>query len=322
MLRSEHAVELQELSHAMGWRTQRLDVHMRDRTDDPRLIMDILADILRRLPNLRILTFAVIGHGYAASNHSYYLPENVLQASSACRDTLRLLNWYGGLGPSSNTWASFLENHPRLEEINMPVALTQLENSHIVLNSLKSVYVYPYDENELWNIDFPNVHNAIYDMTSIIPGSEVAPRYDFLPKIGPKLTSIQINCLKSRSADNNISFRFNSAFRRIVVNCTKLARMDIVTCEWRISTAVSFPKTVHTLGIRVTAYQIPKRSVDAFFKDIHSLSSWFPSLKTICFMDKGNIRALRAHPQALSSGLARITILGVNVVDHEGRPLV
>jgi hypothetical protein len=41
MLRSEHAVELQELEspHAIGWRIQRLDVHMRDRTDNPGLMI-------------------------------------------------------------------------------------------------------------------------------------------------------------------------------------------------------------------------------------------------------------------------------------------
>ena len=49
--------------------------------------MDILADILRWLPNLCVLTFAVTSHD------SYeYFPENVLQAAYACRDNLRLLN--------------------------------------------------------------------------------------------------------------------------------------------------------------------------------------------------------------------------------------
>ena len=172
MLRSEHAVELQELESpsAIGRRIQRLDVHMRDRTDDPELIMDILADLLRRLPNLRVLTFAITGHGYEDSRNLYhFLPENVLQATNACRDTLRLLNWYGVVKPSSNTWASFLENHPRLEAINAPVLLTQLENSHIVLDSLKSIYIHCHtnpNEDMLWNIDLPSIHHAIYDITS------------------------------------------------------------------------------------------------------------------------------------------------------------
>ena len=53
--------------------------------------MDILADILRRIPNLRVLTFSITVRGYGDS----FLPQKVLQATNACRDTLRLVNWYG-----------------------------------------------------------------------------------------------------------------------------------------------------------------------------------------------------------------------------------
>ena len=327
MLRSEQAVELQESPHTIGWRTQRLDVHIRDRTDNRALIMDILTDILRRLPNLRILTFAVIGHGYDAY-YDYYLPESVLEATNACRDTLQILNWYGGLKPPPNAWASFLENHPRLEAINVPVALTQLENSHIVLNSLKSVYVYCYTnpltepdiENELWNIDLPNIRHAIYDITPIFPGLEIASQ-DFLPKIGPKLTSIQINCFKAYSADPSLFFAFYNTFLNMAVNCKNLTRVDIVTSEWQIPTPGDFPKTVHTLGIRVNAHLIPKRFMDPFFgSTIHVLSD-FSSLRTICFMDQANVRALRAHPRVLRANLIRILELDVNAIDHEGQPL-
>ena len=322
MLRSERTVELQESPHSVGWRIQRLDVHMRDRTDNPGLIMDILADILRRLSNLRILTFAIVGHGYYLD----YFPENVLQATNACRDSLLFLNWYGGLKPFPNTWASFLENHPRLEAINVPVALTQLGNSHIVLNSLKSVYVY-YSarsrvENEFWNIEMPNIHHAICDIASIIPGLEFAPDDEFLPKIGNKLTSIQINCLKSWSADYNIIYTIYDTLFKILVNCKNLVRVDIVSHEWMLPSSYLLPQTVHTLGIKLNVHQISKRSVDVLLKSILDLLSGLPSLKTICFMDQGNVRALCAHPQVLSSNLARILNLGVNVVDHEGRPLV
>ena len=112
---------------------------MRDRTDNPELIMDILADILRRLPNLRVLTFSITGHGYDDSLD--YLFENVLQATDACSDTLRLLNWYGRVEISFNSWASILENHPELEAIDASVVLSLLVNLHIVFDSLKSIYV-------------------------------------------------------------------------------------------------------------------------------------------------------------------------------------
>jgi hypothetical protein len=290
------------------------------------LTMDILADILRRLPNLRILTFAVIGHGY----NFYYLPENVLQATNACCNTLRLLNWYGGPRPSSNAWKSFLENHTRLEAINAPVGLTQLGigNSHIVLNSLKSVYVHcrtdpssSLTEDELWNIDLPGIHHAIYDITWTNPGSSFGS-HGFLPKIGPKLTSIQINCFKSGFADHDIAVAFYVVFSRIMVTCTNLARVDIVTYEWQMPPSFFIPRTVHTLGISINARQIPKRSVEALFGYMHDFLSALPSMKTVCFMDGGNVRALHAHPQTLGSCLARIIILDVNVMDHEGRPLV
>ena len=314
MLRSEHAVELQESEspHAIGWRIQRLDVHMRDRTNNPGLIMDILADILRRLPNLRILTFLITGHGY-----DEYLPEKVLQATTACRDTLRLLNWYGGVAPSSNTWASFLENHPRLEAINAPVVLTQLGNSHIVLDSLKSIYVHCRKASQIqdmfWNVNLPSIHHAICDVTSTARDSF---EDDFLRKIGSKLTSIQIIVMPH-------NFVFNDPLSKIVATCKNLARVDIITFEWLMTPLVFIPKSVHTLGIRITAPdQIQKRSLEAFFLNIRNILSRFPSVKTFCFADQRNVRALRAHPQTLGSNIAAILILGVNVVDHEGRTMV
>jgi hypothetical protein len=327
MLRSEQAAELQGLPHTMGWRTQRLDVHMRDRTDDSGLIMDILADILERLPNLRVLTFAVVGHGYSAFYKSNYLPENVMQATNACRDTLRLLNWYGGLRPSPNTWASFLENHPRLEAINAPVVLAQPVNSNIVLDSLKSVYVHCQTDlelhigNELWNIQFPNLHHAIYDVTST---PFEFPHDDFLSKIGPKLTSIQLNCLISFSTEHLMDFGFYTILSRMVLTCPNLTRLDLVTYEWKMSSFFNFyfPKTVHTLGIRVNVYQIPGRSLAIFFGTIYTFLCHFPSVKTVCFTDERNVRVLRAHSRALRSNVAQILRLGVNVMDDEGRLLV
>ena len=326
MLRSEQAVELQELSHTIGWWTQRLDVHIRDRTDNSGSIMDILADILERLPNLRVLTFAVVGHGHCAFYESNYLPENVIQATNACRDTLRLLNWYGGLRPSPNTWASFLENHPRLEAINAPVVLTQLGNSNIVLDSLRSIYVHcqtdlTHVENKLWNIQFPNLHHAIYDITST---PFEFPHHDFLSKIGPKLTSIQINCLKLFSTEHLMDFGFYTILSRMVVTCPNLTRLDLVTYEWKMSPFFYFyfPKTVHTLGIRVNVHQVPRRSLEIFFGSIYSFLSHFPSVKTVCFTDQRNVRVLRAHSRALRSNLAQIRGHGVNVMDDEGRLLV
>ena len=43
-------------------------VHMRDRTDNPGSIMGILADILRRQPYLRGLTFLIFSYGYNKVN--------------------------------------------------------------------------------------------------------------------------------------------------------------------------------------------------------------------------------------------------------------
>ena len=313
MLRSERAVELHESEspHGIGWRIQRLDVHMRDRTDNPGLIMDILADILRRLSNLRVLTFAITGHGYDAFD---FLPHNVLQATNACRDTLRLLNWYGGVRPPSNTWASFLENHPRLEAINAPVVLTQLGNSHIVLDSLKSIYINCL-QDMIWNINLPSIRHAIYDVPSTGSLS-----HEFLPGIASKLTSIQINIPRNNSP-------VFEPLLRILAICKNLTRVDLVTSGWFIVQSLfqsSVVETVHTLGIRVNhdAHQIDRFSLRAFFGGIILVLCHFPSVKTFCFTDRRNIQALRVHSQAFSSNLADLLILGVDVMDHEGRPLV
>ena len=276
--------------------------------------MNILADILGRLPNLRVLTFSITGHGYDGSYE--YLPERVLRATNACRDTLRLLNWYSGVRPSSYTWASFLENHPRLEAINAPVSLSRLENSHIVLDSLKSIFVHPpeshiQDMDMLWYVNLPSIRHAICEIT---PTASTSFHKDFLRKILPKLTSIQINFL-------SLDWVFHEPMSSIVGACKNLTRVDFITFTWLIP-FLSIPKSVQTLGIRVIAHQIPRRSLEAFFSNIRDLLSCSSSVKTLCFTDQRNVRALRAHPQALRSNLAGILILGVNVMDHGGCPLV
>ena len=317
MLRSEHAVELQGSGspHAIGWRVQRLDVHVRDRTDNSKFIMDILADILRRLPNLRVLTFSITGHGYDESLD--HVPENVLQATDACRDTLRLLNWYGGVEFSSNSWAWFLENHPQIEAINAPVVLTRLGNSHIVLDSLKSIYVdYRTRASNihqnimmLWDINLPNVRHATCHISR-----GVSTSFDvFLRNMGSRLTSIQFN-ISTYDYDAE-------ALSRIVAFCTNLTRVDLVFFQW-LMPLFTIPKSVHTLGIRINGRQIPRRSMETFFVCLHFLLSLSSSVKRFCFTDQRDVRTLRAHSRVLKLYLPRIHKLDVNVLDHEGRLLV
>ena len=50
----------------VGWWTERLDVRMRDATKTPKIVFDTLAAILRYLPNLYILAFAVTGDGFSS----------------------------------------------------------------------------------------------------------------------------------------------------------------------------------------------------------------------------------------------------------------
>jgi hypothetical protein len=137
----------------------------------------------------------------------------------------------------------------------------------------------------------------------------VPPTMSYLQRLGSKLTSIQINFLC-----HNLNFVV--PLSKIETTCKNLARVDLVTIEWLIP-SFSIPKSVHTLGIRVKDHKIP-----TFFLSIRNVLSSFPSVKTFCFTNQRNIRAFRVHSQAFSSNLAGIFILGVNVMDHEGRLLV
>ena len=132
-----------------------LDVHMRDPTDDPGLIMEhVLTNILPTLVPLDLWP-------WLHSLKSFLSSLVVL--------VVILFDCWTGTDPPLTL------GHRFGDSLNIASgSVTQLGNSHIVLNSLTSVYIYcltgpsaSHNENELWNTDFPNIHHAIYDITSV-----------------------------------------------------------------------------------------------------------------------------------------------------------
>ncbi|KAF8154539.1 hypothetical protein B0H34DRAFT_527346 [Crassisporium funariophilum] len=330
-----------ETYYPVGWWTKRLDVVMRDDIKDLEGLMDTLAEIISRLPNLRVLLFGITGRGYHYPQSELighyspwsvfighlHLPGNVLRAANSCRDTLTYVNWSNTIcTPHISDWTSFLENHPRLESINVPCAIQ--EDSRVSFDCLKTIYAYslfgpPSSTCEIWNIDMPKVRHAVYDLTTHRLGimlDEV--NILFFRKIGPQLTSIQLNFLEKFNTERDMNDLFKTTMQQLTYCCKNLERLDLTIYGWIIPKFELFPN-VNVFGIRVTSSFISTKIIQKLFRVMFkAFVTRHRSVEKIQFLEGGNVHALRKHPQTLREVVAFMATLGVTIEDHNGQHLV
>ena len=143
-----------------------------------------------------------------------------------------------------------------------------------------------------------------------------SPHDDCLPKIGPQLTSIQINCLKPTTLWT-LRFRTSSQASQSLARIWPGWTSSFMNGRYRHT---FFPENVHILGIKVNVYQIPRRSLVTLFKTIRDFLFRFSSVKTISFIDQHNVRTVKLLLQILPKFLplvsmwwtTRVTRYGIN----------
>jgi hypothetical protein len=298
----------------VGWWTERLDVWLRGEEKTPDTVFATLADILTYLPNLRILTFSIIGPGF----FSVPLP-NVVLNSVTSSGTLKCVQWYNSfLKPLARHWTEFLQRHPEIEVLDGGQAVTS--NAHIKLDAVKILLKYPIrtGRGTPWSeVDLPAVRSMFYDLTDGIETDDAV----IFSRLGQNLTDIQLTFFARLRVPC-----LNVAFAQIRAGCTRLTQLVLAVWSWSMLGlyTLNLPSTVHTLGIRVMdGRQVSAASVKRLFTALLPLYvARNSALKTIKFMNASNSRALRSRPISLWHGLRVMENLRLVVTDWDDRLIV
>ena len=287
---------------------------MRDKTKNPVIVFTTLAGILRYLPNICILAFAITGDGFPS-----IFPKVVL--NSITSSSLKCVQWCNSVvTPSAPNWTTFLQKHPEVEYLDGDVAITL--NAPVKLDAVKILCGYPIGTRDwaAWStIDLPAVRSMFYEVTWSMERNAITFR-----GLGQQLTEIQLSFLDKDELDGQ-GQHIDLTFARIRAECTCLTQVILAVHWWTIlgSYTPTLPSTVHTLGIRIMKGQVSAANVKRFFNTLlPSYAACNPAVKSIKFMDAKNILALRSHPIALWHGLHVAEELGIAIKDPEDRKVV
>jgi hypothetical protein len=320
MYRTEQVSESDDTIRPIGWWTKRLDINLRNSTSSLRADMNALADVMKCLPNLRVLTFSITGHQYKER-----LAPKVL-ASVSCRETLKFVHFYTYCIPSTENWTVFLERHPYLESANLNNHIFP-DSFHGRLDCLRTIHLNYHASSAVdfsWHTKLPAVRAAAYDLEFSSDEDWVE---QFFTTFGPKLTTIQLNQLHLDPDDpwndTEIEANLEETLHWIQSECHALEHINLLFRSWHILTlfenADIFPSKVSTLVILIIKGQISKEMTANLFGGIFSLmKDRNPNLKTIQFSNGMNVRGLRAHSKALAEGLRRLSDIGLVIKDSEG----
>ncbi|KDR79438.1 hypothetical protein GALMADRAFT_154336 [Galerina marginata CBS 339.88] len=296
----------------IGWWTKRLDVLMRDdgtTTDfDPYLVLDAVADIIACLPNLRILTFFVIGNGYAVKKIVAGLPSKVL-CSLCCRESLKVVHWYNGiLLPKVDDWTSFLQNHPYLESVHCDKWPDISPNTNLKLPSLKIVYpAYKYHHKshyDFMHLELPAVRFAVYDKCNM----------DLLSQLGEQLTVLQIE----KSVTETYGPHDQALFAEIREKCANLLQVNLIGF---LLPDISFPSTVRVLGLDIVNAMSGRGGARYAVIALPSILSQNPNLKVVRLLSDLITSDLKFYPRMLIKVVKQMENSGVILLDHEDCPI-
>lgn len=149
----------------LGWWTKRLDVAMRDSTDDSKTDLVLVGSIVAMLSNLSILTFDIHGHGYfLAYGGLGTLPSSILQSTSP--ENLNVVYWHRpNVMPTAEDWLEFLSSRPHLRSISDSLWGHYLPMANAVPNfpSLTSLHLsLPWSVEYFSRLELPRLQHLTY----------------------------------------------------------------------------------------------------------------------------------------------------------------
>lgn len=292
----------------LGWWTKRLDVAMRDSTNDSKADMVLVGSIVAMLPNLSILTFDVHGHGYFSSNGGVgTLPNSILQSTPP--ENLNVVYWYSpNVTPTAEDWLEFLSSRPHLRSISdlawgdyLPRA-----NADPNLPSLTSLHLSRSSSVGYFShLELPHLQHFTY-RANYDPAQNLVP---FFQNHGANLMSFTADCRASEW----------DMLPLISETCPNLISLELAMDDWSsLPDNRSALPPIRTMKLACRRPQHGRRLYRRLFDFIIDAMTVCPTLKTIRFSNERSICNLNKHLRVLQGQLEILSEAGVTLENAEG----
>lgn len=300
---------------SVGRWTKRLDIALRDSSRPVDEELAIIADIVRCLPNLEIVTFSVASPQYSDDDTSPCLVLRALEFT--CASSLKYIHWFRDtLVPNPESLATLFRNSPNLRSFNTPLvpAAEDCDSYHdgFFHSSLTTIHA------EARILDYaspipPHLMNlpSLRQMSFVVPLFAADARWrSFLEWHGSRLQHIQALIYLAGN-------HFQSDLAYIASSCRNLLRLDLAFSHWtHMPFPVTLPPTVEHLGIFCTQGQIA--NYQTFFSRLDRIE-YGAKLRCIQFLGKRNVRDIfDKHLHQFWSGTRRLRGSGVRFMNHRG----
>ncbi|KAI6037828.1 hypothetical protein EDC04DRAFT_2604492 [Pisolithus marmoratus] len=314
------------MAHAshLGWWAQRLDVTMSEVGDThqdnpdcyPEDSADHLAEVIKYLPNLTIVSFAL------QSSITYGpMPPTVVHALRGCASSLQVLDCEGGLWLPLQGLEELLINLPHMRILNchhLRWAHGLIPRSILSsLNTLGLSELIPGDDHpdESGSQETHVCLEVIVHTTWCV----LDQWSDFMQHYGRYLTSIQLRCAGYQDLGGYLDMikQFCPSIRCLTI--------FLPSFQWTHMDGSSFP-TIEYLGLRAAKRHLSwhgSHSYIILFMRLATLKVQIPTLSVVQLVDHVNVEQLcehypdpsvRPHVDRVLNGMLRMQ-------DHEGNPL-
>jgi hypothetical protein len=304
-----------DTAYSLGRCTKRFDIAMHDVGGEAHDEFVYLAEIIRCLPNLNIITFRITAKRYVVMDLPHYFLPNLSRSSGP---NLRAILWFNfNTTPDKHDWYAFLRRGmwsistaycpaikfpddllpamPAMRTFYIPRPVNTVQASDPIMSSLRHAIFQP---------DHPSfeIKNAAWKLV--------------LRTCGQNLQVIQVHFKMSAGISNVLEI--------VSQTCPNLQRLNISVQVWSdLLIGLSLPGTIQVFGIYCSQVQVRKRSVKSLFAALTSKIEFGADLKAIQFLCRGTVIELcKNHRRELVKGTQALKNRGVEVQDHEGCVLV
>ncbi|OJA20272.1 hypothetical protein AZE42_04309 [Rhizopogon vesiculosus] len=313
-------------SGLVGWWTRRLDVSIQDERCEASDYA-LLADIIRRFPNLSIVTLSMPMLPY---NDCWLrqLPKPVVMAlAESCGPSLRVFDCSESiLRPCREDLMQLLAAAPNLSVLRCPICspsagdkspsarrdvpvMTELQSV-----SLMSVFLRDFLPSDKDANHFPALRQLTYDC---IP----PPFHDYTWK-----NFVKLSCANVTSVHLDFSLQGDSLQKELDLLtecCSSLNDLIIYLRSWtELKPNLILPPSVSYLGLHSKLLKAPAFHFQQLFTALHTMSG--SKLKAVRLLHADAAEDVRkTYGSSLANDLADITsCITFCIEDHEGRPLL
>jgi hypothetical protein len=300
-------------NRSLGHYTKRLDIALRDSARPVDEELSLIADIIRFLPNLEIVTFSVSSAPYTRDDYSPHLALDAL--SSTCAHSLRYIHWFReNLVPEAGDLYALLRKAPNLRSFRTPLVVVgqskQPSHGEFFHSSIVAVHA-EYGAADLDTPISPQLMNfpSLRQLSFSVPLFAVDTRWEkFLQAHGNYLQHIQVLV-------HSVGSLLQSDLTCITASCPNLVRLDFNFSYWsHMPSVVTLPPTVQRLGIFCAQGQDPSYSF--FFSRLNNIE-FGENFRCIQFLGKSNVADMVGkHRHQFIVGTERLRRRGIRFMDH------